>query len=212
LKPSGKGRLNLIGKKRPINLKAFIIIFMKKLKNNNKKEKNLMGQIPLEKEFTGLKALRSVFNRLLHFFARALPMYPGWRVFIHRLRGVKIGQGVFIGSDVFIDNTYPESIIIEDCVTVISRTFIIGHNFIPIHFEKILKRDTTTKPGVILRKGCYIGAQCIVLPGVTIGECAIVGAGSVVSNDIPPYSIAMGSPARIIKTFSKDDVIQDYLC
>lgn len=87
--------------------------------------KNMMGQIPLEEEFQGAGALKSVYSRLLHALARYLPMYPRWRVAIHRLRGVKIGEGVFIGSEVFIDNTYPESIIIEDYVTIISNTFII---------------------------------------------------------------------------------------
>ncbi len=179
---------------------------MKKVEKDRAKERNLMGQIPLEKDFKGINALRSVLKRLLHAFARYFPMYPGWRAYIHRLRGVNIGKGVFIGSDVFIENTYPESIIIEDFVTVISRSFIIGHNFIPIHLQKILGKDVESKAGVILRKGCYVGAQCIVLPGVTIGECAIVGAGSVITSDIPDYSIAMGAPARVIRIFSKQDV------
>ena len=176
---------------------------MKDIKN---RKRNLMGQIPLEKEFKGVRALRPAVNRLLHAFARYLPMYPNWRVKIHRLRGVKIGHGVFIGSDVFIDNTYPESIIIEDLVTIISRTFIIGHNFVPAHLENIFGKKPSTKQGVLMSRGCYIGAQCIILPGVTIGECAIVGAGSVVTHDIPAYSIAMGSPARVKKEYKKEDV------
>jgi len=166
-----------------------------------------MGQIPLESEFKGVLALRSVFYRLIHAAARYLPMYPSWRVALHRARGVKIGKGVFIGSDVFIDNTYPESITIEDFVTIISRTFIIGHNFIPLHLENVLGKESSVKQGVLMCKGCYIGAQCIILPGVTIGECAIVGAGSVVTHDIPAYSIAIGSPARVKKEYKKEDVI-----
>jgi acetyltransferase-like isoleucine patch superfamily enzyme len=157
-----------------------------------------MGQIPLEDEFRGVRAFQSVLNRLLHAAARYLPMYPGWRVALHRLRGVRIGRNVFIGSDVFIDNTYPESIVIENDVTLISRTFIIGHNFIPRHLEPVLARkDAVPKPGVRFKKGCYIGAQCIILPGVTVGECAVVGAGSVVTGDIPGFTIAMGSPAKV---------------
>lgn len=41
------------------------------------------------------------------------------------------------------------------------------------------------------------------MPGVTIGECCIVGAGSVVTHDVPPYSIVVGNPARIVKTIDK---------
>ncbi len=170
-----------------------------------------MGQIPLEREFSGFGALRSVANRLLHAAARYLPMYPGWRVTLHRIRGVKIGTGVFIGSDVFIDNTYPDSIVIEDFVTIISRTFIIGHNIIPVHLKNIIAKDTPSKQGVLLKKGSYIGAQSIILPGVIIGECAVVGAGSVVTNDIPDFSIAVGSPARVTHHFNKTDIIYNRL-
>ena len=173
------------------------------------RKSRMMGQIPLEDDFSGLKAVRSVFNRLLHLLARSLPMYPRWRSNIHRLRGVKIGENVFIGSDVFIDNTYPESIVIEDNVTIISRTFIIGHTFVPLHLAKVLRNEDQASRGVIFRKGCYIGAQCIVMPGVTVGEYTIVGAGSIVTEDLPPYSIAIGSPAKVIRTFTKEDIIPD---
>lgn len=165
-----------------------------------------MGQIPLEKEFRGMGAIKSVWGRLLHAVARYLPMYPNWRVFLHRRRGVRVGEGVFIGSDVFIDNTYPESIVIEDYTTIISRSFIIGHSFIPLHLEKILDKNVPSKLGVSLKKGCYIGAQSIIMPGVTIGECAIIGAGSVVTDDIPEYSMAAGAPAKVMRTFSKDEI------
>jgi acetyltransferase-like isoleucine patch superfamily enzyme len=165
-----------------------------------------MGQIPLEDEFHGLRALRSVFHRILHSMARILPMFPSWRTGIHRARGVRVGRNVFIGSDVFIDNTYPESIVIEDFVTIISRTFIIGHSFTPCHLEKALIKESNKKRGVILRKGCYIGAQCIIMPGVSIGECAIVGAGSVVTEDIQPYTIVMGAPARKTRDLSADEI------
>lgn len=168
---------------------------------------NMMGQIPLEKEFSGLSAIKSVYSRILHAFARYIPMFPRWRVALHRARGVKIGESVFIGSDVFIDNTYPDKIIIEDCVTVISNTFIIGHSFTPLHLRKILASENGEKEGVILRKGSYIGAKSIIMPGVEIGECSIIGSGSVVTNDIQPYSIAMGAPARVVRTFSEDDIL-----
>ncbi len=166
----------------------------------------MMGQIPLEDEFKGLRAIKSVIARLLHAVARYLPMYPRWRVKLHKWRGVKIGRDVFIGSDVFIDNTYPERIIIEDYVTIISSTFMIGHSFIPIHLKRVLKNEIDKKGGVCLKKGCYIGARSIIMPGVTIGECTIIGAGSVVLHDIPPYTIAMGAPAKVINTFNKEDI------
>jgi acetyltransferase-like isoleucine patch superfamily enzyme len=170
------------------------------------RKSKLMGSIPLEDEFKGLGALHSVVNRLLHAIARYLPMYPAWRVSLHRMRGVNIGEGVFIGSDVFIDNTYPERIFIEDNVTIISRTFIIGHTFTPIHLKYVLNKDEKTKSGVVLKEGCYIGGQSIIMPGVTIGRCSVIGAGSVVAKDIPDYSIAVGIPARVVRKFSEKDI------
>lgn len=177
---------------------------MEKKSKKDSPEGRLMGQIPLEDEFKGLGAFRSVISRLLHACARYLPMYPQWRVTIHRIRGVHVGRGVFIGSDVFIDNTYPESVIIEDFVTIISRSFIIGHNFVPMHLKNILQDSSSNSgTGVVLEKGCYLGAQTIVMPGVTIGCCAIVGAGSIVTEDIPPYTLALGVPAKVLRTFDK---------
>lgn len=165
-----------------------------------------MGQIPLEDEFHGIGAVRSVYRRILHSIARSVPMFPGWRARIHMWRGVHIGNNVFIGSDVFIDNTYPEDIFIEDSVTIISRTMIIGHSFNPLHLEKVLSPNGQSKRGVKLSMGSYVGAQCIIMPGVTIGECAIIGAGSIVTEDIPAYSLAMGSPARVVRSFLNEDV------
>ena len=170
------------------------------------RSKSLMGQIPLEKEFRGSRIVRSVVNRLIHAAARYLPMFPAWRVSIHKYRGVKIGEGVFIGSDVFIDNTYPESIIIQDYVTIISRSFIIGHNFVPKHLEAVLGKSARGNAGVTLKKGCYIGAQCILMPGVTIGEGVVVGAGSVVTENIPDFSIAMGAPAKVQRSYSEKEI------
>ena len=52
---------------------------------------------------------------------------------------------------------------------------------------------------IMLKNGCWIGANAILLPGVTIGKNAVVGAGSVVTNDVPDGVIAAGNPARVIK-------------
>ena len=53
--------------------------------------------------------------------------------------------------------------------------------------------------GVHLKRGCQIGVQSIIMPGVTIGQGAIIGSGSVVTKDIPDWTIAVGSPAKVIK-------------
>ncbi len=55
---------------------------------------------------------------------------------------------------------------------------------------------------VVLKKGCWLGADVIVLPGVVIGRNCVIGAGSVVTKSIPDYSVAVGVPAKVIKTLS----------
>ncbi len=52
---------------------------------------------------------------------------------------------------------------------------------------------------VRIRRGAWVGATCVLLPGVTIGENAVVGAGSVVTRDVPPFTVAAGNPARVLK-------------
>ncbi len=54
-------------------------------------------------------------------------------------------------------------------------------------------------------RGAWIGARSIILKGVTIGEGAIIGAGSVVTSDVPPFTIVGGNPARVIRTLSADE-------
>lgn len=55
-------------------------------------------------------------------------------------------------------------------------------------------------------RGAHIGMGTIVMPGVTIGEGAIIGAGAVVTKDIPPYTIAVGCPAKVIKTIPQREI------
>ena len=68
------------------------------------KKNKMMGRIPLSRKSKGIRMPKAILNRFIHCIARYFPMFPSQRVFLHRLRGVKIGKEVFIGSDVFIDD------------------------------------------------------------------------------------------------------------
>lgn len=57
----------------------------------------------------------------------------------------------------------------------------------------------------IVRKGASVGANATILPGVEIGEKAIVGAGSVVTKDVPPFAVVVGNPAKIIEWIERDE-------
>lgn len=124
-------------------------------------------------------------------------------VFLHRLRGVKIGKQSHVARGVILDERNPELIEIGNGVAVTSGVMILCH-----------QRDLSEyKPGmyamhcpfkegkVVVKDGAHLGIGSIIMPGVTIGEGAIIGAGAVVTHDIPPYSVAVGVPAKVIKTF-----------
>ena len=61
----------------------------------------------------------------------------------------------------------------------------------------------TCKP-IHIKKGAWIGAGASILAGVTVGEYAIVGAGAIVTKDVPDYAVVVGSPARVVKTLDEN--------
>lgn len=61
---------------------------------------------------------------------------------------------------------------------------------------------------VTIGRDCWIGGNCVIMPGVTIGNGVTVGANSVVTKDIPSYSVAVGSPAKIVKKLEDDERMQ----
>ena len=66
-----------------------------------------------------------------------------------------------------------------------------------------MKLGYTIKP-IVLKKGCLVGMESFVMPGVTVGEGAIVGAGSLITKDIPAWPIAAGRPAKVIRKIEED--------
>lgn len=120
-----------------------------------------------------------------------------------------IGNQVQINDSVHIGAI--EKVVIGDNTLIASRVFISDHNHGNYQTQDILsapnippaKRPLTSKPVHI---GCnvWLGEQVCILPGVTIGDGAIVGANSVVTHDIPPNTIAAGNPARILRVFDSD--------
>lgn len=71
--------------------------------------------------------------------------------------------------------------------------------------------EAVSKGSIVIADDVWIGMNCLILSGVTIGQGAIVGAGSVVVKDVPPYSIVGGNPARVLKFRFDDDLIAELL-
>jgi len=119
---------------------------------------------------------------------------------------ITIGKNVQINDYVHIGAV--ESIEIEDNVLIASKVFITDHNHGNYSGEnqdspETIPHDRTiySKP-VKIKKNVWLGEFVSVLSGVTIGEGSIIGAMSVVNKDIPPFTIAVGSPAKVIKKYN----------
>ena len=109
---------------------------------------------------------------------------------------LSIGNGCHVGKDVFFD--LKDAVVLSDLVTVSMRVSFITHIDVGKSPLKDFGYSDASGP-IVLERGCYIGANAIILKGVTVGEFAIVGAGAVVNRDVPAYTIVAGNPARVIK-------------
>ncbi|MCR4663149.1 MAG: sugar O-acetyltransferase [Endomicrobiaceae bacterium] len=118
-------------------------------------------------------------------------------------KNIKIGKNVFINSCCrFQDNggiELGDGTMIRQNVSIVT----LNHDINPK-----TRRNTTPKP-VKIGKNVWIGADCTIIPGVTIGNNTIIGAGSVVVQNISANSIAAGNPAQVIKSIYKKKVLSD---
>lgn len=146
---------------------------------------------------------RRTMDHFLQIISRIVP-YSGIRISLQRMRGVKIGKNTHIGPMVTIDDVYPNFVIIEDGVSLAGQIFILTHNK-PLDYHKYLS-EAFLGP-VIIKKNAWIAIGVIILPGVTIGEGAIVASGAVVTKDVPPNTMVGGIPAKVIKEFEMKDGI-----
>lgn len=127
-------------------------------------------------------------RRLLAILALYGPGAETTRVRLHRLRGVKIGSGCFIGTDVIIETAFPHLVEIGDRVDLGMRTTIIAHQQGEVAEEG--------RPSVRIEDDVFVGPGAILLPHVTIGQGAVVTAGSVVATSVPPLTMVRGNPAE----------------
>ena len=114
-------------------------------------------------------------------------------LYINYGKHIRIGQNVFINFDCTF--LALGGITIEDDVLIGPKVSLITENH-PLNPEE--RKGLTGKP-IVIKKNAWIGANATILPGVTIGENAVVAAGAVVSKDVPDNTIVGGIPAKFIK-------------
>ena len=136
---------------------------------------------------------KKFFNYLFETLAYNCPV-NAWRIKLHKLRGVNIGKNVLVGLRVTLDHSFPEYIFIEDNVSLAGDNYILTHSNPYEHFSASL--ESYVAP-VVIKEGAWITIKATVLPGVTIGERAIIGAGVVVYKDVPPGAKVVLNKNRI---------------
>jgi acetyltransferase-like isoleucine patch superfamily enzyme len=109
---------------------------------------------------------------------------------------LSIGSHCYLGPELFID--LRDRVIIEDLATISMRVSLITHMHVGESPLGIHHFPAKNEP-IIIHQGAYLGAGAIVLMGVEVGECAVIGAGSVLTKDVPAHSVVVGEMARFIR-------------
>jgi len=143
--------------------------------------------------------LTRVKKKLLKLTAKQLPGAE-MRVRLLRLCGYAIGEHVYIGEDFIIIDDLDEtqtSLSIGDRASIAPRVTFVLHT--QPNQARIAPYVHSHKGSIVLESDSWIGTGAVILPNVTIGEGAVVGANSVVTGSVPPYTVVGGVPARKIK-------------
>ena len=161
-------------------------------------------------------AIKTLWRRFI--FTYAYKAYILEFAYKHHLRpaiwralGCKVGKRVHIGHGVRIDFGNAERITVEDDVVLANGVTLWCHRRDMQNYRVGMRiMDQPTKYGDIhLGKGSYIGLNVTIMPGVHIGEGAVIGSCALVTKDIPAWTIAAGVPAKVIKNVEKDETIDN---
>lgn len=127
-----------------------------------------------------------------------------------------IGQNVIVGHNATIENdcTIGDNTRIQTGAYITAFTTVEDHVFIaPMvvttndNYMGRTKERFKHRRGPVIRRGARIGAGAVILPGVEIGQEAVVAAGAVVTRNVPPYTVVMGCPARVVRDVPAEQVL-----
>ena len=117
---------------------------------------------------------------------------------------IRLGERVGLSNSVIVAGN---SIEIGEDTIIGSGVMILDNDFhvMGTGFSWVSECSTNSKP-IKIGRGCFIGSRSMILKGVTLGDRAVIGAGAVVTKDVPAYSMAAGNPARIVRTIPKPNL------
>ncbi|GHT69043.1 hypothetical protein AGMMS50239_35190 [Bacteroidia bacterium] len=116
------------------------------------------------------------------------------RIIFYRLKGYDFAYSVIVERGLNLDRLYSQGIHIKENSLIASRVTIMSHD----HCKRVNNQPLLAD--VYIGKNCFIAVGATIMPGITIGDEVIVGAGSVVTKDVPSNTIVAGNPAKIIRT------------
>jgi maltose O-acetyltransferase len=132
------------------------------------------------------------------FVKVAVMFFPKIDLRTMQKRGLQLGRNVYIGTPAMIDHQYCHLISIGDNCIIAPGVFILAHDSSPENQTGFYKTCKVT-----IGPRTYVGVHTIILPGVNIGHDVIIGAGSVITKDIPNGSVAVGNPASVTMSTSE---------
>jgi len=128
---------------------------------------------------------------LMEFLSSIIQRY---RYYKYKFAGYDIKKSTIMEGDLILDKVYPSGIHIGENTLIASGVKILSHDH--------CKRVDNNQPFLThtyIGKNCFIAVNAIILPGVKIGDEVIVGAGSIVTKDVPSNTVVAGNPAKIIR-------------
>ena len=133
--------------------------------------------------------------------------HEGIRIVVNRQGKLVVGDNTLISANVNI-NSGIERINIGSNVMIAANTYIINNDH-DIFDNLSVRNSGHISKCITINDNVWIGANCVILKGVNIGEGAIIGAGSIVTKDIIPYSVNHGIPCRFVKyRFTENELIK----
>ncbi|MFX3632467.1 MAG: DapH/DapD/GlmU-related protein [Candidatus Pristimantibacillus sp.] len=154
------------------------------------------GPNALWQMYRTVSPVKAVRNFIFIQIARYCPVLSIKNWIYRRILGMKVGRHTAFALMVMVDVFFPERIVVGD-------NTIIGYNTTILTHEYLIREY---RIGVVhIGSNVMIGANCTILPGVTIGDHAVIAAGSIVHKDVPAYSFVGGNPIREITRSSSSE-------
>jgi maltose O-acetyltransferase len=125
------------------------------------------------------------------------------RQIFFRMTGVSIGEGTNITPGLIVNDGYSGLVRIGNRVSIATNVTLVADsnpNNSRLGAEPYVRERLIKTAPVVIEDDVWLGTNAVVLPGVRVGRGAVVGAGAVVTRDVPPFVVVAGAPARVIRT------------